>query len=169
MKNRKLTIVLFLIICSSSLYSQQLDYKKVKSELINYLIGNKEILEHNVENYRSGKYSFTLEGVFNYNKELKGELKDGLYLFTTGSSHSFNHYILVENNSYSIFELKSEVSLNESLKQILEFCKRKKICSDIVIEYTDRLIGTYLNINKNPTAGHDVNCESGISDKGKLP
>jgi hypothetical protein len=169
MKNRKLIIVLFLIVCSPGLYSQKLNYNKVKSELTNFLIENKEILEHNVENYKTGKYSLTLKGVLNYNQELKGELKDGLYLFTTGSSHSFNHYILVENDNYLIFELKSEVSLNESLKQTLEFCRRKKICSDIVIEYTDRLIGTYLNINKNPTAGQDVNCESGINDKSKLP
>lgn len=159
--------ILFLTLNSSCQSTKNLNIKSLQSDLIDFLVSKGEINQNQLSRIRQNESKIHIIGVLNGYSENK--LKDGVYCFSASISHTRTYYLIVENETYSILDLSSRQGLENSLKSIFDFCERKKYCSDITEEYSKRIIGIYYRINKNPSAGIDVNCESGVKETKDLP
>ena len=163
------SIILFSLF-SLSCFSQpktELTYKSLQSSLTEFLISNGDIRTEKIDDYRQGKSEIRLTGLFNnFQKE---KLIDGIYSFAIGCSHCKAYFVIVDQSQYTILNISSKEGLNIAIQNTLDFCDRNKYCVDITKDYISRLISVYHNINKNPTAGYDANCQRGVKDTKTLP
>lgn len=167
MKNIFIYLVLFFSISCKSQVSDKLTFDTLKIELINFLSSKNELDKSRAEKLKKGENSFNLNGLFNNRHD--GELINGLYSFSIFSSHSKGYFVIVENNSFTILDLSSREGLDKAIKDVLDFSERSKYCVSISSDIVSRLIIVYYNINKNPLAGFDLNCEKGVINTDDLP
>ena len=157
-------ILMFLISFSASCQvSKSISFKSIEKNLTDFLIEKGSIMEHNVNDFRSGKHHINFSGVLNgYSKD---DLINGIYVFSSGFSHSKVFYFIIENENFIILDISSKEGLNSALISTTDFCERQKYCSEITIEYTSRILGAYYVINKNPINRRDIYC---IKSKNKV-
>lgn len=167
-KHFLLIIALFTILsCRSQIHTRQLSFHKLKNDMIDFLVNKHEIDSERAKKLKNGEHTFYLQGVSNNLSE--GALRNGMYIFSSLTSHKNEYFVLVENNSYIILDISTRKGLENSLVNTLDFCERNKFCVDIINDYVSKIIGVYYNTNKNPRAGLDTNCEKGIFDVKELP
>ena len=165
-------ILLFLI--STTIFNcqsqnqQRLTYDGLKPHLVDFLISKKEINKERAENLKSGKHTFGLYGAFK-RKPHKEELVNGMYLFSPMASHSRYYFVLVENKNFIILDISNRKGLDKSISVSLDYCERQKYCVEVTNEIVKMLLDTYYNKNKNPHAGHDLNCKNGAINLDDLP
>lgn len=168
----KLSKIIIIIICVLPLKSigQTLENKTfscLEKELIKFLIEKKDILEFEVEKYKNGKSRLNISGA--QNNYRKGELKDGIYIFSQTRTHVRLYFVIVEENNFTILDISNREGLEISIKNTLDFCERKKYCQKITGNYVTGLIRAYYTKNRTPTAGMDINCERGVRNTKDLP
>jgi hypothetical protein len=162
-----LVIMLLACVTTSCQTVRKITFPNLEKELIEFLVKNGDIHNLEVEEYKNGKRRVTISGLYNdYNK---GTVIDGLYSFYQNRTHARAYFLLVENNKYTILDISSRQGLDLSIKNTLDFCERNKYCVDITNDCISRIINVYYNINLNPRAGADINCESGVKDTKALP
>jgi hypothetical protein len=161
------TVALFTFLACKSQVPAKLTFEKLKHDMIDFLVEKKDIDKDRASKLKSGEHTFNLRGVNNNLTE--GILKDGMYAFSSFTSHKNAYFVLVENERYIILDISTRKGLDDSIKNTLDFGERNKFCVEIINDYVSRLIGVYYNINNNPRAGHDVNCEKGVTDTKDLP
>lgn len=134
----KHTIVLIFLCCSIAFgqSNKSLTYEKLKTGIANYLV---EIdYFKSIEEYYADTDKFHLKGFFNEIID-KSSISDGIYQFSSGSSHEIPWLILVDNGNYKILNLSSKNELYTTLIEILNFSGNKSYCKEIVLEYVERL------------------------------
>lgn len=169
MKAKTYISFLVLMICftSSCQTVKKASFASLEKKLTTFLIDNGDIHNLEVEDYKSGKRSLTIIGLYNnYNK---GELLNGIYSFSQNRTHARAYFLIIDNEKYTILNLSSRKGLDEAIKNTLNFCEKNKYCVDISNDYVSRLIRVYYTINKNPNARIDINCESGVISTKDLP
>lgn len=144
-----------------------LTFDSLSPKLIDYLLLKGEIDSIRAKKLKSKEYKFAFVGFFN--KTEKGELKDGIYVFSSLASHNQVYYVIVENNSFQILDFSKREELDDTLKKILDFSERQKYCVDITSELISDVIKSYYNINKFPINRRDINCYKGVVSSEDLP
>ena len=169
MKKRKIISLLMFLFClnCNSQTIKILTFESLKKELLPFLINNKDIMDNEIEDYRSGKKQISIVGL--QNNYFKGDLKDGIYRFSQTRTHSRVYFVIIEKNNFTILDLSSRDGLDLAIKNTLDFCERSKYCEEITNDYVSREIRIYYSKNKNPNVGTDVNCLYGIKVTKKLP
>lgn len=147
--------------------NEVLTFDSISLKLIDYLHLKGEIDSNRVQKLKSKEYKFGFVGFIN--KTDKGDLKDGIYVFSSLSSHSQIFYVIVENNTFTILDFSKRAELDDAIKKILDFSERKKYCVDITTELVSAVVGSYYNINKYPLNRRDINCYKGIVSNDDLP
>ena len=160
--------LLFVSLYSVTLKSQvsTSSYAEIKDELLEFLISAEQIRASEIEDYKSDKYKIMVVGIYN---GLNGEkLIDGVYFFSTPSSHNKTYYLIIDGHNKHILDIDDRQGLEHAITQMLDFCERRKYCSSITQQYIANLITLYYK-NKYPIKGKDINCETGITDVKELP
>lgn len=166
----KITILIVVLLLSFSSNSQvvsRIKLSTIKNDLTEFLIQKGDIRAERAKDYRNGKFKIFVLGL--YNNDNREDLLNGIYVFSAPSSHTRSHYLIIEDEKYTILDLTDRQNLEFSIKILLDFCERQRYCSDITAEYTQKMISLYYRKNKNPVNGMDVNCESGIKEIKDLP
>jgi hypothetical protein len=132
MKKIILFCVLFTTLSCKAQVNNELTFDSLSLKLIDYLYSKGEIDSNRVKKLKDKEYKFSLVGFFN--KTEKGDLKDGVYIFSSLSSHSQIFYVIVENNTFQILDFSKREELDDALKKVLDFSDRKKYCVDITKE-----------------------------------
>jgi len=162
-------ILLFLILSINHCMAQRsktISVKSLEPKLIAFLITKKEIAPNQIARYTRGENHITITGVIN--GFLKDDLIDGIYLFSTASSHSKIFYLIIDDSEYKILDLSDERKLKKSIDRTIDFCGKKKYCSDLTKEYISLMVSVYYNINSNPLNRRDKNCSSDLKAKEAL-
>lgn len=167
MKKTFILILLLTAICCKSQHINTLTFYSLSEKLIEYLYFKDEIDYNRSEKLKSKEYKFHFVGFFN--KTEKGELKEGVYTFSSLSSHSQLYYVIVEKNEYQILDFTKREELDDSIKKILDFSERKKYCVDITIELILSIVKSFYNYNVNPLNRKDINCYYGKVSNEELP
>ena len=163
-----LGLILLVFVSCKAQDIQKLTFERLKTATIDFLVKKNELTPDRAAKLKSGEFNgFILQGV--NNKLSKGDLKNGMYAFSLLDDHCKGYFVLVENDHYIILDIGTRQGLDEAIKNTLDFCEKNKYCVDITNDYVSRLVGVYYNINKNPSNGHDVNCEKGVRDVKSLP
>lgn len=168
MKKQIVTLIISLLCLNS--YCQitnKLTFDSLKKELIPFLINSKDIIDNELEDYKSGKRQISIVGL--QNNYYKGDLKDGIYRFSQTQTHSRVYFIIIEDNNYIILNIATREGLDLAIKNTLDFCERKKYCEILINDYISRMIRIYYQKNKNPNVGADLNCLYGKKDNKDLP
>jgi hypothetical protein len=161
------TLICFLCVFTCKAQDNKiLDFNDLRLKLIDFVEGKKEITNKVASKYRSGEYTFSLQGGFN---GTKNELKDGLYSFSALSSHGRGYFVFVEGDSFFILDISTKKGLENSINYTLDYAEKHKYCNEITQMIVSKLIAVYYTHNKNPGNAMDVNCESGISNTEILP
>lgn len=168
-KRKIVTYILAIFICnvSSSQDFKALTFDSLKKDLIIFLIKNNDIKEFEKEDYISGKRQIDIIGV--QNDYHKGFLKDGVYSFYQTRSHSRVHFVIIENNNYTILNLTNRDGLDLGIINLLNFCERSKYCEDITNDYISRLLRVYYRNILTFNQGKNSNSSSCIKSKEELP
>ena len=162
----------FLVILLSSLFSNSqninsITYKELSVNLIDFLLQKKELNESTAAKLKTGEFTFNLRGAINnYKKE---NLINGIYAFSSFSSHKRAYFVIVEDKNYIILDLSTREGVDKAIKEVLDFSERQKYCYEITSDYISNIIRIYYNKNKNLLAGMDTNCEKGIKTNKNLP
>ncbi len=167
MKKTFIFILLLTSICCKPQDIKSLTFDSLSEKLIDYLYLKGEIDENRSKKLKNKEYKFHFVGFFN--KTEKGELKDGVYTFSSLSSHSQLYYVIVENEGYQILDFSKREELDDVIKKVLDFSERKKYCVDITSELVISLVNSFYNYNKTPLNRRDLNCYYGIIDSEDLP
>lgn len=169
MKAKVSLIILALIVSlsSSCQSTKNMTEEVIKSKLADFLIKKEGLNDKDIEDIKKGKLGISLLGLFNPFK--KNELNDGIYSFSLSRTHVKVYFLIIEKEDYIILDISTREGLDLSLKNTLDFCERKKYCSDITEEYVSRMIIMYYKVNKNPINKIDPNCETEIKDTKNLP
>jgi hypothetical protein len=141
--------------------------QSIEKQLTDFLISNNDIQRFEVEEYKSGKSHIKSSGI--YNEYDGGPLKDGIYVFNPGRTHSRSYFVIIEKEKFTILDISTRKGLEEAIKNTLDFCERSRYCQQITKDYVSRLIGVYYNINANPDGRADRNCVYGVTDTKDLP
>ena len=96
-----------------------------------------------------------------HKSRVDADLKNGIYVFNNGGSHSLSFFVIVDNNSFYILDISNLLGLKKSIAKTLEFANKQNYCTEITVDYVSKLIGVYYRINRNPRNKGDVNCEFG--------
>jgi hypothetical protein len=168
----KLIIIIITFFISLPLFAQGdtiLTFNKLEKELTNYLIETGEVYEPDVKYYISGERSIRISGF--HNNLSKGSVKNGVYSFFLKRTMARGYFFIVDNNQYKILNITTREGLDESIKEVLDFCDKYKYCVEISKEYVMRLVEVYYNFNKWPNQRRDLNCEEGrgVTDTKDLP
>jgi hypothetical protein len=147
--------------------SNPLTFDSISLKLIDYLYLKGEIDLNRAEKLKTKEHKFGFVGFFN--KTEKGELKDGVYVFSSLSSNNLVYYVIVENNSFQILDFSKREELDNTLKIVLDFSERKKYCVDITSELISSIVKSFYNINKYPMNRRDINCYKGVVSSDDLP
>jgi len=160
------SIIMLSFLSCKSQETKTSDFKELSLKLISFLENKKEISHEAAVKYRSGEYMLNIHGAFN---NTKNELKDGLYAFSTLSSHSRAYFVFVEGGLYNILDISTTKGLQESIDYSIDYAERHKYCYEITQSIVSKLISVHYTFNKNPANSMDINCESGIVDTYSLP
>jgi len=165
---RSKILILVLIISVTCVGQNKLSYSKLKNNVIDYLVTNKNLNNENAKKYKTGEYNgFTLVGSINqFNDE---ELKEGLYQFAPLASNQRIYFTLVENDNFTIIDLSTRQQLDDAITKVLDFCERKSFCHEISKAYAGKLISYFYNTNKNPNNAYDINCSKQKTKLQDLP
>nr|WP_315240134.1 hypothetical protein [uncultured Flavobacterium sp.] len=167
MKRILIILMVTLSLTSSCQTIKNIEYKTLEKELVTFLIKNGDVHNLELKEYENGNRGISIKGFFNNYQ--KGELINGIYIFYQNRTHARNYYVIIEGEKYTILNISSRDGLDKSIKDVLDYSDRNKLCADITEEYVTRLVAMYYRKNKNPQAGIDVNCESGVKDTIGLP
>lgn len=169
MRNKHLLWIIILLFSLSvnGQIDSKITYQSIKENLINFLIYKGDIWENDIKDIKNGKFNLNFSGVHNnYHKE---NLIDGIYSFSAPITHTKAYFLIIEDKNFVILDISTRDGLENAISKTLDFCERKKYCSDITEDYISRLIGVYYKINKNPINRSDKNCENGVIDTSGLP
>lgn len=64
----------------------------------------------------------------------------GIYRIAVFQSHSDEHILIKENSKFGIFDIKQ---IHETLKEIINYSTRNKICVDSMFVYVKEAVGMY--------------------------
>ena len=145
--------------------NKSISYDSLKVELAKFFVKKKTIL--NLDEYYSNKSLIKLSGVYNNYQE--NFLIDGVYSFSINRTHHRAYFVIIDDGEYFILDIDSKEGLIEAIKILLDFAEKERYCQKIISDYTNRLLGVYYNINKDPYSRRDVNCLAGVFDTNKLP
>ena len=123
--------------------------ESLKIELEEFLVEKNQIYNTNIRvNFR---------GI--HKNQVDENLKNGIYVFNNGSTHSLSFFVIVDNNSYSILDVSKFKGLKDSIERTLEFSKKQDYCTEIIKDYVSRMVNVYFTVNKNPRSRLNKNCE----------
>ncbi|MCZ8144640.1 hypothetical protein [Flavobacterium sp.] len=167
---RKIIKYLVALLIYSNSNSQDLNtltFDSLKTHLITFLIKNNDIREFEIDDYKSGRRQIDVIGI--QNDYHKGDLKNGIYSFYQTRNHSRVHFVIIENNNYTILNLSNRDGLNLGIIALLNFCERSKYCEIIINDYISRLIRVYFKNNLIVNTGNELNSLNCIKTKEGLP
>lgn len=169
MKVKVFFILGIFFILNSRLSAQNFELKKddVKIALVDFLFERNEVDKRSAVEYKRGNYTFYFVGVIN--DYMEDELKDGIYEFGTLASHTRVYFVTINEGKYEILDLKNREDLNRTLLRVLDFCEEKRLCVDIIKEYTQRVLHVYYNVNRFVDNEFDIDCYDYEEQKKNLP
>jgi len=142
---------IFIIVCFSILSAVQCNavnrISSIKDSIVSFLRNTENL----TDSYKSESLSDALICELNSKKRIN-ETSTGVFWFTTLSSHSYTHIIIVRENSYQILNMREPLDNN-----ILLLCdylsKNRGLSAKDVIDYIDKLIDIH---RKNMSIRSDV-------------
>lgn len=85
-------------------------------------------------------------------------LKNGIYGFANGWTHSLKFFVIIENNKFYILDISTLQGLKESINKTLIFCDKMNYCVEIIDNYILRLINVHYTFNRYPRSLINPNC-----------
>lgn len=136
-----------------------LTFEKLKVGVHEYLKENDELYKMESALRPNKKVNISVIGAANLIQQ--GSVLDGLYGFSINTTLAKAYFLIVDGNVYKILDITTRDKLDTSIKELLDFCDKKKYCETIISNYVSRLVGVYYNINKWQGQTRDLNCEEG--------
>lgn len=135
MKNWIIILLLFLFSFGYSQQNKELTLDSLKLELAKFLVKKRQL--ENLEVYTEKKQGLNFRGIHDFSTVEK--LKNGIYRFSNFSSHKLVFFVVVEDNTFDILDVFSINDLKISVDKTLDFCFKKKYCTEIISDYVTRL------------------------------
>ncbi len=165
--NKRIFILVFFTIIVSCKSQKATKLKGVENYVSKFLLKKGDLSKLNYEKAKKTGVGVSVYGL--YNKVDSVNLKDGVYGFSKGMSHSRVYFLIYRNKEVKILDTSSQKALTNSIKEFLDFAEEKGYCVNIINDYIRRFINSYFIINKHPNIREDNNCYKDVISTQELP
>ena len=132
--NISLVLASFCWIFTFSQSDDSITYANIETGIANYLVEIGYFKE--IKESRTNSNKIRLSGFFNEITD-KDSIPNGVYKYSTRSSHGIYLFVVVEENNYKILNLYDKKELFRTLNEILNFSIKRDYCKEVVIEYIE--------------------------------